>query len=300
MIINILLEQYLRNPTADTWGKLSLLRIEYHGSILKNNILNKLCNLMYEEQIQNDKVQQIKKSTDDIITARIEKYGSSIEITLQNTFNNLFNKTDKGIPRKWNSQLNIDEIYSKAKDESLKLLEISSIIKLEANNDLELEEIKINLLKSGKMEEIRAKFLKYCDTQYNNTIDKIRRIEQGYGSILPSNPITWGIFLYFAYDDIWKMIKNPFYLMFMIFIGIIIIVIYQINKMGFDVRFAVTSLTWGMVNNVTNRAYDIYQRQQALIKQHSDELREQKERIARESYPYDDTPIDIGTSRPTD
>ena len=290
----------LRKPTDKIWRQISLLRIEYHAQILNEKILKKLNNLMYDDMTLKEKTRAIKDISDTLIVNRCKKYCQRMDGVLQDRFDQLFNKNpDTGIPRKWDENVKLDEIFTNAKTQCLEILNLTRTIILEENIDLKLHEIKLNLLRTDTIEDIQQDFLRFADNEYRRAQDNIRRSNMLGGGILPQHPVTWLIFLYFAKNEIWYMVTNPLYLILFIFGAAILLIGYQAHTYGFDVQTIVMQMIQKVVNMIMSKLEE-FQRYQMEIQQkgnarHGIRTRGYKERTLNEqdNNPEDNTP-DIG------
>ena len=261
------ISRLLRKPTDKIWQRISSLRIEYHHKILNEQILCKLKNLMYDEMVLADKVSAMKTTSDNLIIARCKKYCSRMDGVLQDAFDQLFNKDpDTGIPRRWDESVKLDEIFMNAKNQCLQILSLTQQIVLEQNADLKLEEIKLNLLTSDTMDDIRSDFMRFADNEYRRAQDNIRRSSMIGGGMLPTHPVSWLIFLFFARDEIWSMLTNPLYLILFVFGAAILMIGYQAHVYGFDVQTIIMQMVQKVINLIVQKLEE-FQAAQVQIQQ---------------------------------
>eukprot|EP01084_Bolivina_argentea_P058433 106716_1 len=257
----------LRKPTHNIWTQISTLRIEYHAQMLNKIVMAKLSHLMYDEYKLADKERSIRNESDSFIVSRCKKYCQRMDGVLQDRFDQLFNKdADTGIPRRWDENVNLDEIFVVAKTECLEILKLTEEIVLQANVELGLNEIKLKLLASDTVDEIRTQFMRLADNEYRRAQDYIRTSNMIGGGILPSHPLTWCVFLFFAKDELWTMLTNPLYLILFVFGSAILTIGYQAHVYGFDVQTIVTGIMNRTVNLVINTLQE-FQRAQTQIQQ---------------------------------
>merc|ERR1712228_814479 len=238
------ISKLLRKPNEEKiWQKISILRIEYHAKILNEQILCKLKNLMYDEMMLSEKIEAIKRESDNLIIERCKKYCSRMDGVLQDIFDNFFNKDpENGIPRRWDDSVNIDEIFLNAKQQCLQVLNLSQQIILSPNSDLALDEIKLTLLSSDTLDDIRSDFLRFADNEYRRAQAAIQHSGMIGGGLLPTHPVSWLIFLFFAKDELWTMLTNPLYLILFVFGAAILVIGYQAHVYGFDVQTIIMQL----------------------------------------------------------
>ena len=119
-------------------------------------------------------------------------------------------------------------------------------------------------------------FLRFADNEYRRAQDNIRRSTMIGGGILPSHPVTWLIFLFFAKDELWTMLTNPLYLILFVFGAAILTIGYQAHVYGFDVQ----TIVMGMVTKFGNliiAKIEEFQRAQINIQQRGQQ-RENRQR----------------------
>jgi len=231
------ISKMIRDPSSNVWNKLSSLRIHYHGNVLKN-IIQKFDNLMYENnETKEEKRRLLSDSVDEHIISICKQYVDRIDNILAEQFDIYFNKEEKtGIPRDWKSSMNVKDIFVQSKEKCLKILESCENITLEENKDLNLSPIRLRLLKSERVNEIRNSFDRYCDNEYRKVEEIIRRRDFITSGLFPTNPVAWIIFLFFAWNEIISMLKNPLLLIIFIFVVVILFIVYQAHSLGFNVQ----------------------------------------------------------------
>merc|ERR1712130_172729 len=117
-----------------------------------------------------------------------------------------------------------------------------------SNIDLKLSEIKLTLLTSDTFDDIRSDFLRFADNEYRRAQNDIKQSNMIGGGLLPTHPISWLIFLFFAKDELWTMITNPLYLILFVFGAAILCIGYQAHVYGFDVK----TIIWQMIQRIIN------------------------------------------------
>ncbi|ETO26930.1 hypothetical protein RFI_10202 [Reticulomyxa filosa] len=231
-----------RAPSEKIWHDLSILRVEFHGSVADLSILKKLEHLMFERSAQEARKTQLKSLIDDFIIERCRKFANEFQKVLERSFDDSFKKDSNGlkgflcfktngIPRDWAPGTNIQSIFTNARDKTLALLAIATTFELADNKDLKLPPIKETLIDAERIEEIKDGFQRYADNEFRNAEERMRRRE--IGGIWPTHPIQWLILLFFAWNEIWAMLKNPFLLIMFLLIAMIAFVAYQAHSLGF-------------------------------------------------------------------
>lgn len=257
----------LRTPTEDIWRRIGSLRIEYHGQILENRIFSKLGKLMYDEHKLKERRLEISNLSDSLIVNRCKKHCKRMDGVLQDTFARYFSKDPMtGIPRTWDETVKLDEVFTTAKQKSLQILDMSTEMVLAGNEDLHLHQIKLKLLSADTADDIRTDFLRFADNEYRRAEGLIRNANMLGGGILPSHPVTWAIFLFFAKDEIWSMLTNPLYLITFVLGAAILVIGYQAHVYGFDVQTIVMQMASKAVNVVLFKLEE-FQRKQKEIQQ---------------------------------
>lgn len=257
----------LAAPTESIWRDVSTLRIQYHGQYLQRLIISKLERLMYDEMKLKEKKVAIKNLSDELVVDRCKKYCQRMDSVLQEVFDGQFNKDPAtGIPRTWNENVHLDEVFVAAKEKATEILKLCGQILLEENVELELQPIKLRLLSSSDLEDIAKNFDKFANDEYRRAQRDIQYANQLGGGILPTHPVTWAVFLFFAKDEIWSMVTNPLYLIMVVLLVIGAAVAYQAHTYGIDVK----SVALQMGNQVVSlalRKLEEFQRRQREIQQ---------------------------------
>eukprot|EP01083_Nonionella_stella_P020617 57183_1 len=263
------MSKLLRKPTQKIWNQISTLRIEYHAKILNQIVIKKLNHLTYDEEKNKlaEKQWEIRDSSDRLIISRCKKYCQRMDGVLQDRFDQLFNKDAvTAIPRRWDDTVNADALFETAKTECLEILKLTEEIVLQANHELELDQIKLELFAQETLNDIRTQFLRVAESDYRRAQELIRRSTMTGGAMLPTHPVTWLIFLMFAKNELWTMLTNPLYLILCVFGCAIITIGYQAHMYGFDVKTIVTGL-FNKVVNVALAQLEAFQRTQIDIQQ---------------------------------
>jgi len=255
----------LSSPTQSIWRDVSTLRIQYHGQYLQQHIMSKLDKLMYDEMKLKEKKTAIKNLSDQLIVDRCKRYCGRMDSVLQEVFDGFFNKDPAtGVPRTWNESVNLDEIFVVAKEKALEILKLCGQIFLEENVELDLQPIKLRLFSSSDLEESQKAFNKFADDEYRRAQRDIQYSNQLGGGMLPTHPVTWAVFLFFAKDEIWSMLTNPLYLIMVVLLVIGGAVAYQAHMYGIDVKSVFLQMISKAVNAFWTWASDFQRRQQEI------------------------------------
>ena len=138
---------------------------------------------------------------------------------------------EQGVPRDWKPGDQIREIYATSKEECIKMSHYVDELVLQGNPETGIPNIREPLVKTAKMQQILSNFETYTLKEFNNAKNMMDRKNAG-SQIIPTHPITWAVILYFAYDDLWNMLKNPLYLITFVLGFAIIALAYQAHTMG--------------------------------------------------------------------
>ena len=239
---------------------------------------------MYPQNEIEEKIDALRESVDELISEQIKQFVTRFDQVMQQRFDQLFNKESDGsnttvdgsnttrgnsavfIPRDWsNPTLNVKELYTNAKTECLTMLEFCRDILLEGNSDLHLPEIRLKLLKSNDIQRIEGAFNRFADNEFRNAEDRVRRIKLGVNGILPNNPVTWAIFLFFAWNEIWVMLTNPLYLILFLVLGGVAFIAYQAHTLGFDVQTVALQMAQRTFATMMNKLADFQQSHMAAV-----------------------------------
>jgi len=216
--------------------------ISFHAK--NKNIIQKFDNLMYENnETKEEKRHLLSDNVDEHIISICKQYVERIDNILTEQFDIYFNKEEKtGIPRDWKSSMNVKDLFVQSKEKCLKILESCENITLEENKELNLSMIRLRLLKSERINEIRNSFDRYCDNEYRKVEETIRRRDFITSGLFPTNPVAWIIFLFFAWNEIISMLKNPLLLIIFIFVVVILFILYQAHSLGFNIKTIATTM----------------------------------------------------------
>jgi len=255
----------LATPTDTMWRDVSSLRIQYHGQYLNVYIMAKLSKLMYDDMKFKEKALAMKNLSDKLIVDRCKRYCQRMDAVLQEVFDGHFNKDAvTGVPRTWDESVNLDDIFVTSKERALSILKMCAQILLEENRELELQPIKLRLLSTSDLEGLSKTFLKFADDEYRRAQRDIQYSSQLGGGILPTHPVTWAVFLFFAKDELWSMVTNPLYLIMVILLVVGGAIVYQAHMYGIDVQsVAMQMLSKG--GNMLMRKMEEFQRKQMEI-----------------------------------
>jgi len=175
---------------------------------------------------------------DNQIESLCFKHVDHIDTILIQQFDHYFHKDEKTkIPREWKSPLKINDIFVQAKKKCLHTLKIFENMILTENTKFHLCAIRVRLLKAERINDIKNTFERYCDNEYRQIEEMIRRRESKKERFFSfSNPIIWVIFLCFAWNEIWSLLKNPLLLILFILGSIIMFILYSVHTLGFDIQ----------------------------------------------------------------
>merc|ERR1711971_839211 len=121
-------------------------------------------------------------------------------------------------------------------------------------------------------EEVRADFDRFADGEFRRAEALIRNAGLIGGGILPTHPVTWAVFLFFAKDEIWSMLTNPLYLITFVLGAAVLVIGYQAHVYGFDVQTIVLQMVQKTVGLVMGKLEE-FQRAQMEIQRRGAETR---------------------------
>jgi len=255
----------LRAPTQRLWSKVSLLRVKFVAEVVNPIVMAKLAKLMYDGATLKERQSEMRSASDELIVNRCKRHCKRIDAVLKDVFAAHFAKDPRtGIPRTWDETVKLDEVFTTAKREAETVLEVSQQITLDADRALGLPEISLKLLGVETVEEVRADFNRYADGEFRRAEALIRNAGLIGGGILPTHPVTWAVFLFFAKDEIWSMLTNPLYLITFVLGAAILVIGYQAHVYGFDVQTIVMQMVQKTVGLVLGKLEE-FQRKQMEI-----------------------------------
>jgi len=255
----------LRAPTERLWGKVSALRVAYHGEVLNKVVMAKLSRLMYDGSTLKERQSEIRAMSDELIVARCKRHCKRIDGVLKDVFQAHFAKDPRtGVPRTWDESVKLEEVFTAAKRQAMVVLEVSQEIRLNEERALGLHEISLKLLGVETVEEVRADFERFADGEFRRAETLIRNAGLIGGGMLPTHPVTWAVFLFFAKDEIWSMLTNPLYLITFVLGAAVLVIGYQAHVYGFDVQTIVLQMVQKTVGLVLGKLEE-FQRKQMEI-----------------------------------
>merc|ERR1712154_33630 len=87
------------------------------------------------------------------------------------------------------------------------------------------------------------------------------------GGMLPTHPVTWAVFLFFAKDEIWSMLTNPLSLITFVLGAAILVIGYQAHVYGFDVQTIVLQMAQKAVGVVMGSLEEFQRKQMEIQRQ---------------------------------
>ncbi|KAI9469940.1 MAG: RHD3/Sey1 [Benjaminiella poitrasii] len=241
----------LNRPEDDMWHKI----IEQYKKTIKDGeeLLAKQAKTFDSSQDEiTQSVVDLKRQTWVVLRKKVDEElaDNLLLLKLRNRFEEKFRYDDKGLPKVWKPEDDIDFYFKKARDETLSLIKTFSTIDLSLDEGFELESTEefdfkqsLTILSEAKQIDITNRFKRECDAFYLEA----KRSVVATTAKVP----TWVIIMMIAlgWNEFMTILKSPIYLVLFILCVTIGYVVYALNLWGPVERILTT-----VVNEVTKMA----------------------------------------------
>ncbi|KAI9864750.1 MAG: Dynamin-like GTPase that mediates homotypic ER fusion [Vezdaea acicularis] len=210
---------------------------------------------------------QLRRKSWGVLRARVdeEMMEGNILLKLRENFEDKFRYDEAGVPRIWRPTDDIEAVYTKARDSTLTLIPILSRFNLASTGsppplaawighapdsvtpadeeDLapiggideedgkSLEE-EMTVLSEAKRQDLVVRFKKTADGVY------VEAKRSAIGGIAQVPLYFYGLLLALGWNEIWAVLRNPVYFIFLIILGVAAYVTYTLNLWGPMLRMA--------------------------------------------------------------
>ena len=241
------LEDLLDQAGPKMWPQIREL---YQSAIEK--IVIRLEKKLIEFDCPKDDASKYVKSTNDNLTqlfiSAVTARAKGLHNELLKRFESVFKYDERGMPRKWEKGVDIPEIFQRAKDAALPLIDVFAIIQLDANIDYsDYENIPPEFILNSKREcaQMATTFSQAAESMFTSA-----RSEQDKNSVSTQIPTYFVIlFILFAFDDLWPWISSPIFFPLILFFGLAAGVIWYLGM---------TPLVLTVAKTTVNQAYNQY------------------------------------------
>lgn len=224
----------LNNPGSDAWTKIMSL---YLNAVEEaSSSLQKRARSFNSSETENtESVINLEQRSWTLLRRRIDEElaDSMILLKLRNRFEEKFRYDEKGLPRVWKPEDDIDSFFSKAKDETLKLIPIYSKIDLSSVPDFSLPstddfdfDSSLIILSESKQVDLISRFKRESDAFF---------LEAKRSTVVTTAKVPYWLMVLLVvlgWNEFVTIISSPIYLVLVVFFGVIGYVIYVLNMWG--------------------------------------------------------------------
>merc|ERR1712130_59179 len=211
------LEDVLEEPNEEMWANIRDIESEGRqktSSLLETELSAFDCS---DEDIAK-RVNDLHKRIRIIMNETIKKHVESLYDHIMKLFTQKF-QYDDGLPRKWDKDVNIEELYTRCKEEVTSVIKLFAINRMDVSND-ELtykDDVPAELILLSQRE---ASQLKKRFTQTSDAMFTTARSEQERNSVATQIPAFMIILLLiFGFDEIIWILSNPALFMLALCVG---------------------------------------------------------------------------------
>ncbi|KAI8642931.1 RHD3/Sey1 [Parasitella parasitica] len=241
----------LNRPEKDMWHKI----IEIYKSTVSDGeklLAKKAKSFDSSEEEIAESTADLKRQTWVVLRKKVDEEltDNLLLLKLRNRFEEKFRYDDKGLPKVWEPEDDIDSYFKKARDETLLLIKIFSKIDLsldeefviKSTDDFDFEQ-SLTILGEAKQVDITNRFKRESDAFYLEA----KRSVVATTAKIPS----WVIIMMIAlgWNEFMAIIKSPLYLILFILCVSIGYVVYALNLWGPAERIVTT-----VINEATKMA----------------------------------------------
>ncbi|KAG0355674.1 Dynamin-like GTPase that mediates homotypic ER fusion [Gamsiella multidivaricata] len=242
----------LDKPGPGMWGRV----ITIHQRTVEDGVamLHKRAKTFdLTEQEENELVDNLKRQGWILMTRKVqeESVDGLILYKLLNRFEEYFQRDDRGLPRVWKPEDDIDTPFKKARDETVALIPLYAKIDnldpatgtrftLESTEDFDFDQ-SLNIISETRQQELETQLKRKVDATY---VEAKRSVVATQAKV----PYWVGVALIFlGWNEFMAVITNPLYLSMTMMLGVPIAALWYLNMLG-------------LVQTMGMRAYD-----QALV-----------------------------------
>ncbi|KAI8883681.1 root hair defective 3 GTP-binding protein [Backusella circina FSU 941] len=206
-------------------------------------------------------INELKTQTWVILRKKVDEELSDnlLLLKLRNNFEEKFRYDDKGLPKVWKPEDDIDFYFKNAKEETLSLIKIYSKIDLSSDEEFNVDSTEdldfkrsLTVLTDSKQIDIKNRFKRESDAFYLEA----KRSVVSTTSKIPSWAIVMMLIL--GWNEFMTILKNPVYLVLSILILSCVYVLHALNLWGPAER-VITAVTSEVTEMVKARIADTVQ-----------------------------------------
>lgn len=209
------------------WKKIREL-FENSKQTIIDHFSNDLMSIGVKEEVRGERIINVENEIRSQFEDSIRKFVSKSDQFLLHKFERRF-RYDGGItPRRWRSDVNLEEIFQRDLEHTKKLIDLFSILRLHPDDDSlnhESAPESAILLSKKKTKEILERLHKAAEAMYMQAQAEIER-----DRVNTSVPLYFfGLLLLLGWNELMWIISNPFMIMFFVMIGGVVGAIYYFN-----------------------------------------------------------------------
>ncbi|OBZ83027.1 Protein SEY1 [Choanephora cucurbitarum] len=169
----------------------------------------------------------LRKKVDEELTDNL------LLLKLRNQFEDKFRYDDKGVPKVWKPEDDIDIYFRKARDETLDVIKLYAQVDLSQDKDFNIDATddfdfsqSLRVLSEAKQIDIANRFKRESDAFY---LEAKRSVVSTTAKVP-----TWviGLMIFLGWNEFMAIVKNPLYLVIFSFCIMIGYVLYALNLWG--------------------------------------------------------------------
>eukprot|EP01006_Ploeotia_vitrea_P045321 TRINITY_DN66931_c7_g13_i2.p1 TRINITY_DN66931_c7_g13~~TRINITY_DN66931_c7_g13_i2.p1 ORF type:complete len:798 (-),score=459.54 TRINITY_DN66931_c7_g13_i2:154-2547(-) len=145
-VVHVLCEEVKKKsgPRANTvfgaaspnmWDRLSVLHAK---RMIKSScsLVEALVQLRCTDEEMNKATESIRQASIDVIREQADRHLELINLKMRKRFDETFRKDENGLPRRWNTNIGIRDLFSRAREDGLQVLELFSRFQLRSVSGL--------------------------------------------------------------------------------------------------------------------------------------------------------------------
>merc|ERR1712137_685287 len=223
------LEDVLEEPNEDMWIKIR--SIEAEGQKRTSALLStELSAFACSEEDTAKRLNDLHRRIRAIMNETIKKHVDTLYDHIMKLFTQKF-QYDEGLPRKWTKEVNVEELYTRCKEEVTSVIKLFAINRLDESND-ELtykDDVPADLILLSQRE---ASQLKKRFTQTSDAMFTTARSEQERNNVATQIPAFFIVLLLiFAFDEIIWILSNPFLFMLAVCVGAVFGLLWYLDML---------------------------------------------------------------------
>ncbi|KAF1859295.1 hypothetical protein Lal_00009879, partial [Lupinus albus] len=211
-------EALLDEANGDTWPSIrNLLSRETKSAVC--GFSAELTRFDMDEQTRKNLTVSLEDYARGVIEAKAREEAGRVLIRMKDRFTTVFGRDSDSMPRVWTGKEDIRAITKTARMESLKLLSVMTVIRLDDDDTDNVEKTLAVLLVDSSNSSAKNRSMAEVDPLASSTWEKLANKRSNHWL-----PPPWAIvaLLILGFNEFMTLLRNPLYLFF-IFIGFLLI-----------------------------------------------------------------------------